>query len=205
MMNIFRLSSTFFWAWLSIVLFSCQASIQKKIDAQQSDFCNRYIFNSNYDYSTYAELKEKKVHVYFDSLLTYREYIFYDHKKRYINKPLSDLLLDTYPKHSLPLLIPDSLKEVFKYPVPGIDPYYGTSNYYWYSPLLPTKKKKIYVIQHYWIGTTGYENDESSLMRFTLQNYHVFKVKRNGKITYVKTIDDPEESSMGPVKANLKN
>lgn len=204
-MNIFRLSSNFFWTCLSIVLFSCQASIQKKIDAQQSDFCNRYIFNLNYDYSTYAKLKEKKIHVYFDSLLTYREDIFYNHRKQYTNKTHSNLLLDTYPKHSLPLLIPDSLKEVFKYRVPGIDPYYGTSNYYWYSPLLPTKKKKVYVIQYYWIGTMGYENDESSLMRVTLRNYHVFKVKRNGKITYLKTIDDPEDFAAGQVKATLKN
>ena len=124
-----------------------------------------------------------------DSLLAERSTIFNKNEFLEAGKLFPDLFYPEKRRDVFPLVIPDSLTSRVKYISKKSDIENGPETFFFFSPLLPTRKKNVFVIQIYHIFTIA-ERDIS--LRLVRRYYERYEMK-DGNLQYIDRLFAPED------------
>jgi hypothetical protein len=174
------LSITFIFLWAN----SCALWKYNKISLTTNKILSQRIVSEKLaNWAKYGK-------VYVDSLLLERSTIFNRDEFVDAHKLLPDLLLPKKVEPVFPYEIPDSLSSNLGYIDSEIDIENGPETGFFFSPLLRTKVKEVFVMQVYLCQTIYV--DDSIPYRFASRNFDLYRL-RKGQIKFIKTISADED------------
>jgi len=90
---------------------------------------------------------------------------------------------------TFPFIIPDSLAQQVQYINSNADVEHGPQTFFFYSSLLPTRKKDIFAMQSYVFYSI---QDSIFSARYATRHYDLYNVK-NGRAQHIETLSAPED------------
>lgn len=165
-------------------LCSCSGSIYKS--ARHSELTHQALFVN----VKIKNLENVYYKVYWSPVLKYRPIIFPNNNELTQQKMKPELMLDNYPTKEYALIIPDSLKGVYQYYTDDLNIKADSVFAVFVSPLLPTEKKEVYIIQ-----TAIYRTFKDYEIKFRLmyQQFDYYQIKKN-KIKKINSVKSSEIS-----------
>lgn len=187
-MNIFISYLFIFFIFLTLLFTSCQQGIGKYGSpkhialSNQAVFCRATLKSCQF----WDSVGEK---VYYDPHLVYRPGNIRDKYIGFGPDHYPELLYDRYPQTPIPLIIPDSLSGTYRYYDGTWDLEKDTSLCVWSSPLLPTKRKGVYVVQDYFIGYYLDHDEQQGPLKFRVgrRSYSLFKIRHN-RVSFIEQL-----------------
>lgn len=174
-----------------VCLSNCSTAKSAFKDQDLEDISNEVFFH--YVYPDRANNRR----VYVDSIMKFRSALFPDKRYGFKSAIPSSFLLDSVPKVSCKLIIPDSLANVFQYYNNSLDIACDSSVFVFASPLLPTKLKNTFLMQVFFFSIM--EEDKVTL-RFTFQYFA--ELKMEGKLIKAYKIQDSGYMGLFPMEIN---
>lgn len=181
------MKKTVFLTLAPLLLLGCQIAQRPLSIKKQQMICHELLFKG-WTKEQVEKMQQQNHWSYVDSIMAYRPELIingYRIGKEDVPPPNLRNPLCT-PK--IPIIIPDSLKGIYRYYHKGMDVKNDSLQYCWMSPLLPSDKKNIYYRQRYWVTTFG-EVDSltgGTYMRIIMLEYAKYTKKGN------KLLRDPK-------------
>lgn len=171
---------------LFILILLCTASCALKKTPKNSIAINKFW--------TQKIVAEKLGHwaqyepVYVDSILKERVTIFNRNEFTPPEEFMPELFLPKRDRYSFPFVIPDSLADRVSYIHPKLNIQNDAGRVSYFSPLLPTKIKDVYVVQVYYCYSLSVEDSlPKSSYRFANRRFELYKWE-NKELKWLQSI-----------------
>ena len=139
--------------------------------------------------------KEQDIPIYIDPIMKYRSTLFPDKKYGFAHALPNSYLVNPASSDFCKLTIPDTLKGICNYYDSSIDIACDSSVFIFVSPLMPTKKKNIFMMQ---VSLYSIIREDEEWARFVYHYYTGFKME--GQIIKPVKINTLEEMSIFPME-----
>jgi len=130
--------------------------------------------------------------IFVDSSLQERVTIFNKGEFLESSKVFPDIFYSHKRYSAFHFIIPDSLTKKVKYINNRIDVEGGPETVFFFSSLMPTKRKNVFAIQIYRFDTSTEGLSDGDSLRYASRNYDLFTIQK-GQARYLETLSAPED------------
>ena len=190
--NKYLLTGSLLWcSWIFLFLTSCSSWKDNQISFSTSKKLSREIVAKK----LVDRIKDGTEPIIFvDSSLKERLTIFNRGEFFAASTLFPDLFYPDQQQHVFSFVIPNGLAHKIRYIDSKADIENGPGTFFFFSPLLPTKKKDVFAMQVYSFETIRdtFHKDETLIARFASRYYDLYMVKKR-HAHYLETISAPED------------
>ena len=157
-----------------LFLLSCHAG--SKLSLAENKKLSQEIIS---DWIEKSASRDRLKNVYVDSMVVYRNIIFDRYWFDDGDSTYRDIAMPEWKHISFPLVIPEASKGNTRFIQPTTPVEYGDDLCYYFSPLLPTKDRGIYLLQVYFISSLI---DDNLRLRVASRDFYQYKIEKNKAI-----------------------